>query len=200
MKKVHYYSGVFLSLFITLHFTNHLFALVSPEKHIEIMELVRPIYQNIIVEPLLILSCLIQLIAGIGLVKNKRKDIKNKWDRLQIYSGIYLAFFLLVHPTAIFVGRYYLNVDTNFWFGAMVVNISPLYFFYLPYYFLGILSFFAHIACIHRNRVQALEWTTNANNHAKIILGIGVLVGLLILAGFTNFFQGSWKIRSKKAA
>lgn len=190
MKKVHYYSGVFLSLFIILHFTNHLFSLVNPEKHIEVMEVIRPLYLNLLVEPLLILSCLVQIIAGIGLVKNKRKNIKDGYDRLQIYSGIYLAFFLLVHPTAILVGRYYLNVDTNFWFGAMVVNISPLYFFYVPYYFLGVFSFFAHIACIHRKRVTELGWKVNANRHAKVILGIGVVVGLLILAGLTNFFQG----------
>ncbi len=190
MKKIHYYSGVFLSIFIVLHFTNHLFSLISPERHIEIMELVRPLYQNIIIEPLLFLSCIVQIVAGVSLVKHKRKNVANGFDRLHIYSGIYLGFFLLVHPTAILAGRYYFNVDTNFWFGAMVVNISPLYFFYVPYYFLGIFSFFTHVACIHRKRVTQLEWKVNADQHAKIILGIGVIVGLLILAGFTNFFQG----------
>lgn len=190
MKKVHYYAGVFLSLFIALHLTNHLFALVSPAKHIAIMELIRPIYRNILVEPLILIACLIQIIAGLSLVKNKWKNRIDKFDRLHIYSGIYLAFFLLIHPTAIMAGRYYFHVDTNFWFGAMVVNISPLPLFYGPYYFLGICAFFAHIACIHRKRVKELGWQVQEDKHAKIIIGVGILVALLILAGFTDFFQG----------
>ena len=109
---------------------------------------------------------------------------------MQIYSGLYLAFFLTVHPIAIFAGRYYFEVDTNFWFGAMVINLFPMVLFYFPYYFLGIFSFFVHVACIHRQKVITLGWQVNADKHANFIMTLGGIIGLLILAGFTGFFQG----------
>lgn len=190
MKKVHYYSGLFISVFIALHFGNHLFALISPEKHMEIMEIVRLIYRNPLFEILLVGACITQIIAGISLYRNKKKNIQNGFDKIHVYSGLYLAFFLTVHPVAIFVGRYYLEVDTNFWYGAMVVNLFPMLLFYVPYYFLGVFAFFAHVACIHRQRVMALGWDVSADKHAKTIMFVGALVGVLILAGFTGFFQG----------
>ena len=190
MKKVHYYSGLFMSFFIMLHFGNHLFALISPEKHIEIMDLVRIIYRFPLFEVLLFLACIVQILTGINLYRKKKLDLKDGFDRLHIYSGLYLAFFLTLHPIAILAGRYYFQVDTNFWFGAMVVNIFPLVLFYAPYYFLGVFSFFAHVACIHRKRVIALGWKVNADRHANLIIFTGALFGLLILAGFTGYFQG----------
>ena len=190
MKKVHYYSGLFISVFIFLHFCNHLFALVSPEKHIEVMDIVRLIYRNIIFEVLLIGACITQIIAGITLFRNKKKNLQNGFDRLHIYSGLYLAFFLTIHPIAIFVGRYYFEVDTNFWFGAMVVNLFPILLFYVPYYFLGVFAFFVHVACIHRQKIMALGWNVSADKHATLIMAAGAITGILILAGFTGFFQG----------
>ena len=80
MKKIHYYSGLFMSVFIALHFVNHLFALVSPEKHIEIMESVRLIYRNIAFEILLVSACITQISAGIGLYRNKKRYIQNGYD------------------------------------------------------------------------------------------------------------------------
>ncbi|MFK7981737.1 MAG: hypothetical protein AB8G86_17280 [Saprospiraceae bacterium] len=154
------------------------------------MDIVRVIYRNILFETLLIGACITQIIAGISLFRNKKKNLQNGFDRLHIYSGLYLGFFLTIHPIAIFVGRYYFEVDTNFWFGAMVVNLFPMLLFYVPYYFLGIFAFFAHVACIHRQRVTALGWNVSANKHAKLIIAVGAIVGLLILAGFTGFFQG----------
>ncbi len=190
MKKVHYYSGLFISVFIVLHFGNHLFALISPEKHMEIMEIVRLIYRNPLFEVLLIGACITQIIAGISLYRNKKKNLQNGFDKIHIYSGLYLAFFLTVHPIAIFVGRYYLEVDTNFWFGAMVVNHFPQLLFFIPYYFLGVFAFFAHVACVHRQKITALGWNIAADKQAQLIMLIGGVIGLLILAGFTGFFQG----------
>lgn len=190
MKKVHYYSGLFISVFIVLHFGNHLFALVSPEKHIETMELVRLIYRHPIFEVLLVGACLTQIIAGISLYRNKKKSLQNGFDKIHLYSGLYLAFFLMVHPIAIFVGRYYLEVDTNFWYGAMGVNHFPELLFFIPYYFLGVFSFFAHVACIHRQKVMALGWNVSGDQHAQLIMLVGGIIGLLILTGFTGFFQG----------
>lgn len=190
MKKVHYYAGLFISVFITLHFINHLFALIGPEKHIEIMEIFRLLYRNIIFETLLMLAIIAQVVAGIKLVKNKRKNLKDGFDKLHVYSGLYLSFFLVIHTIAIFAGRLYFQLDTNFWFGAIVVNYFPLFLFYAPYYFLGIFAFFTHIACIHRQRVTQLGWKVKADLHAKTIMGIGAIVGILILAGFTGYFTG----------
>lgn len=50
MKRIHYFSGLTLILFIGIHLVNHFASLWGAEAHIEFMEMVRPIYRNIIIE------------------------------------------------------------------------------------------------------------------------------------------------------
>ena len=72
----------------------------------------------------------------------------------------------------------------------MVVNLFPILLFYVPYYFLGVFAFFVHVACIHRQKIMALGWNVSADKHATLIMAAGAIIGILILAGFTGFFQG----------
>lgn len=190
MKKWHVYSGLFLSIFITLHLFNHLLSLGGPALHIQFMDQIRKLYRQPIIEPALLLFAIIQSITGWRLTLKKGFRQKNKFHRYQVYAGIYLSIFLIIHPLAILVGRHYFHVDTNFYFGAMVVNYWPQAFFYTPYYFLGSLAYFVHIGStvqIYRIKRKGPQVSSLP---AYSFYVIGAIVSLLILLGLTNFFLG----------
>jgi succinate dehydrogenase/fumarate reductase cytochrome b subunit len=185
MKKAHFISGIILSIFVTAHLLNHLTAVQSIATHIEVMQVLRRIYQHPLIEPLLLFAVLTQIISGIQLVRNRGWKQREWYNKLHVYSGIYLGFFLLVHTSATLVGRFVLLVDTNFYYGAMVVNLKPYLFFYIPYYFLGAFSFFVHIACIIRIKSIRKIGSQKASRRANWIMGFGALIGIIILWAFT---------------
>jgi len=185
MKKVHFYSGLLLSLFVIVHLFNHLLGFFSIDWHIAFMDKARLFYQNSVIEPLLLLAILVQIISGVNLVWRWGLKQKNLQAFLHVYSGLYLAFFLFAHTSATLAGRFLLQVDTNFYFAATVVNVYPYYFIYVPYYFLGVFAFFVHIGCIihlkmHRLPKQQKQYIFVA------LLSFGGLVGVIILMGLMN--------------
>lgn len=189
MKKAHFISGIVLSLFVSLHLLNHLSAAHSIATHIELMNVFRGIYQHPLIEPILLFAVLIQIISGIQLLRKKGWKQSEWYQKLHVYSGIYLGFFLLMHTSAILVGRFVLLVDTNFYYGAMVVNAKPYLFFYIPYYFLGALSFFVHIACIIRIKSIRKIGIQKANRRANGWIVLGAVLGIIILWAFTYNVQ-----------
>lgn len=65
---------------------------------------------------------------------------------LQAWSGGYLGLFLLVHVGAVLWGRSH-GLDTNFYFAAAGLHVSPWQWFFAPYYFLAVLAFWGHVGC-----------------------------------------------------
>lgn len=189
MKKAHFISGIILSIFVTAHLINHLTAVQSIATHIEVMDVLRRVYQHPLIEPFLLFAVLVQIISGIQLVRNRGWKQSEWYNKLHVYSGIYLGFFLLIHTSATLAGRFILLVDTNFYYGAMVVNLKPYYFFYVPYYFLGAFSFFVHIACIIRIKSIRKVGIKKASRRANGLIVFGAVVGIVILWAFTYKVQ-----------
>jgi hypothetical protein len=190
MKRIHYISGLGITVFIVLHLFNHFCSLWGAEKHIEMMEILRLFYRNIGVELLLLLMLVIQIVSGISLFFVNRKTATTQFEKLHVWSGLYLAIFLLIHLTAIFVGRGVLHLDTNFYFGVAGLNSFPTNLFFVPYYALAILSFFGHIAAIHHKKMTREIAGISVENQAKAILMMGFLLTIIIFHGLTNHFQG----------
>lgn len=189
-KKLHYFSGITIAIFVALHLFNHVWSLFGANAHIELMTGLRVIYRNIIAETILLLTVAIQMISGIKLFFKKCKKVSGFFDKLQIYTGLYLAFFLAIHLSAIFVGRFILNLDTNFYFGVAGLNTFPLNLFFIPYYSLAIISFFGHIAAVHSNKMKYSLFGIKPNMQSYFILIFGILLTILILYGLTNGFIG----------
>lgn len=190
MKRIHYISGLGITVFIVLHLFNHVCSLLGAEKHIEIMEILRLFYRNIGVELLLLAMLAIQIVSGVSLFRVNRKTAVSPFEKLHVWSGLYLAIFLLIHLTAIFVGRGLLHLDTNFYFGVAGLNSFPTNLFFVPYYALAILSFFGHIAAIHHKKMTREIAGISVENQSKAILLMGFLLTILIFYGLTNHFQG----------
>ena len=171
MKRLHYISGLILVLYVLAHLFNHLMLWYGVEVHIAWMESMRKVYRFGLIEGMLLLAVTIQIISGIRLVLKLRKEaVLSKTMRYQMITGLYLAFFLLVHVSAVLAGRFLLNLDTNLYFGAAGLNQFPLLLFFIPYYFFAILSFFGHVACIHYRK-------TNSQPQSLVIFGLGFDAG-----------------------
>ena len=130
IRRLHYISGITLSVFIGFHLLNHLFALAGPATHIAFMEKLRTVYRQPIIETILLLAVVIQIASGIRLLFNRQK--KMIAEKIQIYSGIYLSFFLIVHVSAIIAGRQIEHLDTNFYFAGAGLNLYPATLFFSP--------------------------------------------------------------------
>ncbi|ADQ19112.1 hypothetical protein Lbys_3464 [Leadbetterella byssophila DSM 17132] len=187
-KKLHYFSGIVLSIFIALHLLNHLGSIWGAEVHIQSMNYLRILYRNIVIETLLFCSVSIQIFSGLRLVY-KRKTLKLSFFQIiQNYSGLYLSFFLLVHLSAIMVGRYYLELDTNFYFGVAGLNTFPINLFFIPYYALALISVFTHLAVVHKTKTSIKIISPQAQFYIIMILGTLITIG--IFYGLTSHFQG----------
>lgn len=183
-KVLHYVSGITLSIFIGAHLFNHLVALLGVTAHIQVMNMLRQVYRNPIIEIFLLVVVAIQIVSGVRLVFRRRGKNTSFYQKLQVYSGMYLAFFLIAHTVAtVWQGRQVLGLDTNFYYAAIVVNSLPATFFFMPYYFLAVMSVFGHTAAIHYQK------TTNSSQ-AKRILIAGVVVSILILISLNKHYQG----------
>ncbi len=190
MKKLHYFSGITLSIFVGCHLFNHLYSLFGPNAHIELMQKLRFVYRNVIAEAILLLAVAVQIVSGLKLFSRKRKTASSFFEKLHIWSGLYLAFFLVVHVGAVLSGRFILNLDTNFYFGAAGLNIFPLNLFFVPYYGVAIISFFGHIAAVHFKKMKQSIFGIRPNKQSYFIIIIGVFVTIAILYGLTNGFNG----------
>jgi len=186
MKLIHYYTGLTLSIFIGFHLLNHLLILHSEALHIRFMKSARKIYRNKFVESLLFLAVLLQVISGITLVIMKWNKVENYFDRIQIASGLYLSFFLLNHVMAVLRGRYILKMDTNIYYGAGVMNMWPQKLFFIPYYSFAILSFFFHVACVHRLKMEKFAGLAVSTKQSFMIMGAGALITFLVIIKMAN--------------
>ncbi|MEO0472577.1 MAG: hypothetical protein AAF206_23375 [Bacteroidota bacterium] len=189
-KRIHYFSGLLLTLFIGVHLINHVMSLWGAAAHIDFMHTIRPFYRNFVVESLLLIAVGVQIISGISLLRKKRSTASRFFERLQLWSGAYLAFFLLIHVSAVLGGRFVLDLDTNFYFGVAGLNRFPFNLFFIPYYGLAMISFFAHLAAIHAQKMRRSIFSLSPSQQSRIFLGVGLVFSLLLLYGLTNHLQG----------
>lgn len=188
-RRLHRFTAMFLALFIALHLMNHLCGVFGVEVHIQLMKGLRNIYRNFVVECLLIFALLVQMITGICQLINYR-HARSTWGRIQKLSGLYLLFFILIHTSAVMVARYFLKLDTNFYFAAAGINQWPYRLFFLPYYGFAVVSLFAHVAAIHFKKMNRHILGCSVPTQSLIIASTGVLIAVLIILIFTNAFKG----------
>ena len=181
IKFIHYYTGLTLVIYIGTHLMNHLLILHSDAMHLNFMKKARKVYRHPIVESVLLTAVALQILSGIYLVTQKWTKADSLFDWVQICSGLYLSLFLTYHVRAVMIGRHKMHIDTNLYYGAGVMNMWPQKLIFIPYYSLAILSFFFHVACIHRIKMK--EFVTNeiAEEQAIEIMIVGCIVTLLII-------------------
>ncbi|WP_246168985.1 hypothetical protein [Rudanella paleaurantiibacter] len=154
------------------------------------MNTLRLVYRHPVAEAVLLGAVALQVVSGLLLVSRFRRQVETGFDKLQLWTGLYLAFFLLIHLSAVLVGRHILNLDTNFYFGVAGLNSFPVNLFFVPYYGLAIAAFVGHIAAIHSRKMKHSVLGLTPHEQASILLALGVLLTISILYGLTNGFHG----------
>lgn len=105
-----------------------------------------------------------------------------------MYSGLVLGLFVLQHIGATIGLRWFYEFDTNFYFAANVVIQEPLLYYFIPYYFAGIMAFAVHVAAVHREKVTRFVSNQQATIHFYGIIFFFFLVAMLILSALTGMF------------
>jgi hypothetical protein len=140
-----------IAIFLALHLANHLTFIVGPATYREVMKVVRHVYRQELLQPLLVLLLLFQVGSGVYLAT--RATLPRPIDRFrtfQIATGIFLAAYILGHMNSVFVfGRLYLGIDTDWAFatGAPAGLVKDAWNIRLvPHYGLGVFFVLSHLA------------------------------------------------------
>lgn len=184
-RRLHRASAVVLLFFIVPHLANHLMALAGIDAHVAAMRQLRAIYRFAPVEVLLLVATLLQVVTGLVLAYRGRHTRRGFWPRLQIWSGIAIAAFLLQHVPAVMVGRYLQQLDTNFYFAAAVLQGGLYKYYFFLYYFAGLTAVFVHLAAALRLRMHPGHARSLA---AALVIAGGIVAAILILLCFGGAF------------
>lgn len=190
VKKIHYASGLIMTAFIGMHLLNHFASLWGADAHIALMGWLRGFYRNILVETFLLSAVCVQIVSGIQLFKLSKKNAFSFFEKLQIWTGLYLAIFLVIHLSAVLGGRVLLGLDTNFYFGVAGLNTFPFNLFFVPYYGLAMLAFFGHLAAIHARKMKRAVFGIPPASQAIGLLIFGFAFSCLVFYGLTNQLNG----------
>lgn len=194
--RLHRITATALALFLIAHLGGHLFALAGPGAHARALGAVQWIYRHPLVEPLLIAALLAQVGLGLRLAWRRwREPGKSGWARLQLASGLYLAYFIVNHSAAALYTRYGAGLDTNFWWvsGPLLHPVMQGYFY--PYYALALLSLGAHLGAVLHFRGRETLARIAATSAAPIALAYlasfgGWLYPVSLQAPYRAYFDG----------
>jgi len=184
VRITHRLIAAVLGLFVTAHLLNHLVGLGGIAAHQAFMTAARVVYRSPQVEPLLLAAVLVQVATGIAQVRALWGKRHGMWARLQVISGLYLAFFLANHTFWVLVARIGYGLDSNFYLAATFLTISPLPLLFAPYYVAGVLALFVHVACAVHFRAASPRGT----NVARVLIAAGAAIACGVVAIFMGAF------------
>jgi cytochrome bd-type quinol oxidase subunit 2 len=152
------------------------------------MEVLRTVYRFPLIEGILLLCVTFQVTSGLTFVFRGWKTRTCWVPWLQAGSGLVLAFFLIVHVSAVMFGRAVLNLDTNFHYAAAGLHVPPNHLIFIPYYFVAVVALFAHLGCSAYWQLQKAA-TRTRTLVVVLTLVVGTGVSLLITLSLAGKIQ-----------
>jgi hypothetical protein len=182
-------ASAILLLFVGPHIANHLAGFWNGPVHIEIMNAVRRVYRDDIVQPMLLTLIGFQILTGTVLVGRRMRMPSDFLGTIQAMSGVYVGVYFLAHVTAVFAARH-AGTDTNWnWLtrphDSMLVSLSNLRL--IAHYWVGPIAIVTHVAC--GLRMILLQRDTSpaaADRLALALITAGVVISSVILAALLN--------------
>ena len=186
LKRAHRVNAMVLGAFIAPHLLNHLVMLIGIDAHIAVMDAMRAVYRQPAVEIALLGLVVAQLGLGAALAYRRWRP-RGFWGWAQVASGTYLFLFLAQHVGAIVRARLaFPDLDTNFYFAASVASVPPFSYYFVPYYFFGVLALFTHVGCA----VRFHRWRSEPHRRAGIgLIATGALAGIVITSGLVGLIE-----------
>lgn len=185
-RWLHRGAAILSGAYLLPHLANHLLALKGIEEHLAFMRAARHLTRIPLLEALLLSAFALQAATGLRLFWRRRGQRHRRFDRLQAWSGAYLALFLAVHVGSVLYGRAVLGLDTNFYFAAAGLQVRPYPLFFMPYYALAVTALFAHLACLLRIRLPARMPLPLRERLAWCMIAAGAVLAVLIVAAFSG--------------
>ena len=190
-RRLHRFNAIFLAVFIAAHFATHLSGLWGVETYNAVQNAVRIVYRQPLIEILILAFAALQ--AGLGiklLISAARRGVVGIWSWIQVTSGAVFLIFLVEHLIALGFARLAFGLDTNFYWPASVMSGPPFTWYFIPYYFLGVLALFVHVG-------SALRWKlvdegrikTAAVTFWTLTLVGTVISGLIVAMLLGTFFE-----------
>ena len=153
------------------------------------MNVVRRLYRNDIVQPVLLALIGFQIISGTALVRRRMRMPSDIFGAVQTMCGAYVGVYLFAHMTAVFAARY-ADIDTNWvWLtrpnDSMLFSLSKLRL--LAHYWVGPIAIVAHVACgLRMILLQRDVSRATANRLVLALITVGVVASSLIIAALLN--------------
>jgi len=196
VKKLHRLTAYILIVFVVTHLGNHLFLIAGRDIYNSVQKILNTVYRNPILEPILIIAISFQVLSGLKMAisslrrKPKRPFWRRQfWEKAQIISGFAFAYFIIEHLAALAGVRWFNpNLETAFYWPASVMNGAPFTYYFVPYYFLGVLAVMTHMG-IGLRFVALRKGKRQLGN----ILGIGSIIlgglfGVVIVLSLAGTF------------
>jgi hypothetical protein len=178
-----------LLLFIGPHIVNHVTGFWNGPAHIEVMNAVRRIYRDDIVQPMLLALICFQILSGTALARRRMRMPSDLLGTVQTMSGAFVGIYFLAHMTAVFVARD-AGTDTNWsWLtrpnNSMLVSLSSLRL--IAHYWIGPIAIFTHVGCgLRMAMLQRDISPARANRLALALITVGVVTSSIILLALLN--------------
>lgn len=182
-------ASTILLVFIGPHIVNHLAGFWNGPVHIEVMNAVRHVYRDDVVQPMLLALIGFQILSGTALVQRRMRMPSDLLGTVQTMSGVYVGIYFLAHMTAVFAARD-AGTDTNWdWLtrpnNSMLVSLSSLRL--IAHYWVGPIAIFTHVACgLRMVMLQRDISPARANRLALALITVGVAVSSVILLALLN--------------
>jgi hypothetical protein len=149
LRIVHGTTAAVLSLYVAFHLANHLFGLIGPDAHADLMKVGRVLYRSEVGEPLLVAAMVFQIGTGLFLAWRWSAAPQDFHRTFQVGSGAYLSLYILGHMNSVFIyARSFLGIPTdwNFAIGAPTGLIHDAWNIrLLPHYALGVFFVLSHL-------------------------------------------------------
>jgi hypothetical protein len=182
-------ASVILLLFIGPHIVNHAAGFWNGPVHIAIMNVLRRVYRDNIVQPVLLALIGFQILSGTALVRRRMRMPSDFLGTVQTMSGVYVGVYFLAHMTAVFATRH-AGTDTNWsWLtrpnDSMLVSLSNLRL--IAHYWVGPIAIITHVACgLRMVLLQHDISPPTANRLALALVTVGVVASSVILLALLN--------------
>jgi hypothetical protein len=186
-RVVHGVTAAVILIYVLFHLTNHLFGLLGPDVHAEIMKMGRRIYRSPFVEPILVGLLLFQVIVGARLAWHWSSVPADVFRVFQTGSGTYLAAFILAHlNSALISARAMHHIETDWaWASGAPIGLihDPWSIRLVPHYALGVFFVLSHLCSGLRIVLLAHRISAPlANRSWAAGLGISGLVSAAIIS------------------
>ena len=182
-------ASAILLLFVGPHIVNHVAGFWNGPVHIEIMNAVRRVYRDDIVQPILLALIGFQILSGTALARRRMRMPSDFLGTVQTMSGAYVGVYFLAHMTAVFAARY-AGTNTNWtWLtrpnDSMLVSLSNLRL--IAHYWVGPIAIFTHVACgLRMVLLQHDISPATADRLALALIIVGVVASSVILVALLN--------------